>query len=117
MWGRCAEVEARLGRDARGSNPRPDWFPSRAARPPLSTSAETERSSECQVFASWDYPTHNDAGLGPASLKVPGSFHQGCSTKVNLKGETILQGSGEGVSWGSENAGPPTPPPTHPPRV
>lgn len=39
--------------------------------------------------------------------KSLGSFHQGCCTKMNLKGETILQARGKGSCWKSENARPP----------
>lgn len=64
--GQVCGAGAGLVGDRRGSNPRPDGCPSEAARPPPSTSTETDLSSEHPFFAFWNYPAHTQVGPAPA---------------------------------------------------
>lgn len=113
VWGRCAEAEAGWeetgGAAIPGLTDPPPRLPVPRPPPPRkqirALSTPSLRSGTTPPTPMWDLRQLK---------KSPGSFHQGCSTKMNLKGETILQARGKGNGWRSENAGPPPPSPLYP---
>lgn len=85
--------------------------PQTQAAHPLASPPTHKRTPSTARSASRDRPTQTHAGPGPASLKGSWNLPWGCSTKVSLKGETILQGMEEASVQGAEMLAWPPPAP------